>query len=59
VNAYNQGAGSLEARVLPQLRRLEESGGASERPVVKPDEVDVAAKRLVAPELGEAGDRAA
>ena len=28
VNAYNQGFGSLEARVLPQLRRLEEAGRA-------------------------------
>jgi DNA recombination protein RmuC len=25
-NAYNQGAGSLDARVLPQLRRLEDAG---------------------------------
>jgi hypothetical protein len=30
VNAYNQGAGSLDARVLPQLRRLEEAGAGSE-----------------------------
>ena len=32
VNAYNQGAGSLDARVLPQLRRLEEAGAGSEKP---------------------------
>ena len=31
VNAYNQGAGSLDARVLPQLRRLEEAGAGSEK----------------------------
>ena len=33
VNAYNQGAGSLDARVLPQLRRLEAAGAGSEKPV--------------------------
>ena len=31
VNAYNQGAGSLDARVMPQLRRLEEAGAGSEK----------------------------
>jgi len=59
VNAYNQGVGSLEARVLPQLRRLEEAGGGSEKPVEQVEGVDVPAKLIVAPELGEAGDRAA
>ncbi len=33
VNAYNQGFGSLDARVLPQLRRLEEAGAGSEKPL--------------------------
>ena len=33
VNAYNQGAGSLDARVLPQLRRLEQAGASSEKPL--------------------------
>ena len=32
VNAYNQGVGSLDARVLPQLRRLEDAGAGSRRP---------------------------
>jgi DNA recombination protein RmuC len=32
-HAYNQASGSLEARVLPQLRRLEEAGAGSEKPV--------------------------
>jgi DNA anti-recombination protein RmuC len=35
VNAYNQGAGSLDARVLPQLRRLEEAGAESEKTVTQ------------------------
>jgi DNA recombination protein RmuC len=32
-HAYNQGTGSLEARVLPQLRRLEAAGAGSEKPL--------------------------
>jgi DNA recombination protein RmuC len=31
VGAYNEAIGSFEARVLPQLRRIEEAGAASER----------------------------
>jgi len=33
VNAYNEAVGSFEARVVPQLRRIEEAGAASEREV--------------------------
>ena len=58
VNAYNQGAGSLDARVLPQLRRLEEAGAGSEKPLPPLAGVDTPAKLIVAPELTEreAGD---
>ena len=49
VNAYNQGAGSLDARVLPQLRRLEEAGAGSEKPVPRPAGLDTPAKLIVAP----------
>jgi DNA recombination protein RmuC len=51
VNAYNQGAGSLDARVLPQLRRMEEAGAGSEKPVPQITGLDTAAKLIVAPEL--------
>src|SRR5215207_6624851 len=51
VNAYNQGAWSLDARVLPQLRRLEEAGAASEKPLPSPAGIDTPAKLIVAPEL--------
>ena len=54
VNAYNQGAGSLDARVLPQLRRMEEAGAGSEKPVGQPTGLDTPAKLIVAPELAEA-----
>src|SRR5215213_7172734 len=53
VNAYNQGAGSLDARVLPQLRRLEEAGAGSEKPITRPGGLDTPAKLIVAPELTE------
>ncbi len=51
VNAYNQGAGSLDARVLPQLRRLEEAGAGSEKPLPPLAGLDTPAKLIVAPEL--------
>jgi len=54
VNAYNQGAGSLDARVLPQLRRLEEAGAGSEKPVPPVAALDTPAKLIVASELAEA-----
>jgi DNA recombination protein RmuC len=48
VNAYNQGVGSLDARVLPQLRRLEESGAGSEKPLPPLTGLDTPAKLIVA-----------
>jgi DNA recombination protein RmuC len=56
VNAYNQSAGSVEARVLPQLRRLEEAGAGSEKPVPEVAGVDTPAKLIVAQELADARD---
>ena len=56
VNAYNQGAGSLDARVLPQLRRLEDAGAGSEKPVPQITGLDTPAKLIVAPELAQAPD---
>ncbi len=53
VNAYNQGAGSLDARVLPQLRRLEEAGAGSEKPIPPIAGLETPAKLIVAPELEE------
>jgi DNA recombination protein RmuC len=54
VNAYNQSTGSLDARVLPQLRRLEEAGAGSERSLPALAGLDTPAKLIVAPELVEA-----
>jgi DNA recombination protein RmuC len=55
VNAYNQAAGSLDARVLPQLRRLEEAGAGSEKPLPDIAGLDTPAKLIVAPELTALG----
>jgi DNA recombination protein RmuC len=54
VNAYNQGAGSLDARVLPQLRRLEKAGAGSDKTPPPLAVLDTPAKLIVAPELTEA-----
>lgn len=54
VNAYNQGVGSLEARVLPQLRRIEEAGAGSEKPLAPVAGLDTPAKLIAAVELTEA-----
>ena len=51
VSAYNLAAGSLDARVLPQLRRLEQAGAGSEKQLPQLTGVDTPAKLIVAPEL--------
>ena len=50
VGAYNQGVGSLDARVLPQLRRLEEAGAGSEKPVPEIAGLDTPTKLVIASE---------
>jgi DNA recombination protein RmuC len=53
IGAYNQGAGSLDARVMPHLRRLEEAGAASEKTLPALAPVDDPAKLMAAPELAD------
>jgi DNA recombination protein RmuC len=53
VNAYSQGAGSLDARVMPQLRRLEEAGAGSEKSIPSLTGLDTPVKLIVAAELSE------
>jgi DNA recombination protein RmuC len=51
VTAYNQTVGSLDARVLPQLRRLEAAGAGSEKAVPPLAGIDTPARLVVAPEV--------
>jgi DNA recombination protein RmuC len=50
-NAYNDSVGSLEGRVLPQLRRLEQHGAGSEKELSAPRAIDSTARAVTAPEL--------
>ena len=40
VDAYNTSVGSMEARVLPQLRRIEEAGAGSEKTLPEPARIE-------------------
>jgi DNA recombination protein RmuC len=40
VGAYNEAVGSFDHRVVPQLRRIEDAGAASDRSVNAPDALD-------------------
>lgn len=51
--AYNAAVGSAEGRVLPQLRRMEGMGAASEKELAEPRAIDGAARVLVVPELAD------
>ena len=54
VNSYNAGIGSLDSRVLPQARRLEELDAATAKKIVAPSPVEGVARQLAAPELATA-----
>jgi DNA recombination protein RmuC len=50
--AYNEAVGSFDHRVIPQVRRIEQAGAASERKVTTPDVVEITARAITArPEL--------
>ena len=46
VGSYNEAVGSFDSRVLPQLRRIEESGAKSERELTSPAPVEVIPRPL-------------
>ena len=46
VGAYNEAVGSFDNRLMPQARRLEQSGAASGRELDAPEPVDVKARRV-------------
>lgn len=48
VSAYNEAVGSFDHRVVPQVRRIEQAGAASEREVSAPDAVEISARAITA-----------
>ncbi len=58
VSAYNEAVGSFDHRVMPQVRKIEQAGAASERKVLAPDAVEITARAITArPELGSEDTR--
>jgi DNA recombination protein RmuC len=48
VGAYNEAIGSFERRVIPQVRKIEQAGAASERAVQTPEAIEISARALTA-----------
>jgi len=48
VSSYNEAVGSFDRRVMPQLRRIEQAGAASERETLGPATVEKRARTLIA-----------
>jgi DNA recombination protein RmuC len=48
VGAYNEAVGSFDRRVVPQVRRIEQAGAASEREMLSPDTVETTARAVTA-----------
>ncbi len=48
VSAYNEAVGSFDHRVVPQLRRIEQAGAASQREIASPDTVQSGVRPLTA-----------
>jgi len=57
VAAYNVAVGSFDARVVPQVRKIEEAGAASDREVSSPPAVETTARTVTA-RLGVEADPA-
>lgn len=57
-NAYDSAVGSMDRRLLPQLRKVEELGIAPGKEIEPPEPVDIAVRQISAPELREASDTA-
>jgi DNA recombination protein RmuC len=48
IGAYNEAVGSFDTRVVPQVRRIEEAGAASDREVDAPAAVETTARTVTA-----------
>ncbi|HLM85518.1 MAG TPA: DNA recombination protein RmuC [Solirubrobacteraceae bacterium] len=48
IGAYNEAVGSFDHRVIPQVRKIEQAGAASERDVLAPAPVEITARAITA-----------
>jgi DNA recombination protein RmuC len=46
ISAYNEAVGSFDHRVIPQVRRIEQAGAASDREVLTPAAVEITARAI-------------
>jgi DNA recombination protein RmuC len=56
--SYNSAVGSMEGRLLPQLRKVEDLGVAPGKEIAPPEPVEISVREITAPELREASDAA-
>jgi DNA recombination protein RmuC len=56
--SYNSAVGSIEGRLLPQLRKVESLGVAPGKQIEPPEPVEITVREITAPELREASDAA-
>jgi DNA recombination protein RmuC len=56
--SYNSAVGSMEGRLLPQLRKVEDLGVAPGKAIEPPEPVEITVREITAPELREASDAA-
>jgi DNA recombination protein RmuC len=56
--SYNSAVGSMEGRLLPQLRKVEDLGIAPGKQIEPPEPVEITVREITAPELRETSDAA-
>ena len=55
-NAYDSAVGSMERRLLPQLRKVESLGVTPSKAIEPPEPIEITVREITAPELREASD---
>ena len=55
-NAYDSAVGSMERRLLPQLRKVESLGVTPSKAIEPPEPVEITVREITAPELHESSD---
>jgi len=55
-NAYDSAVGSMERRLLPQLRKVESLGVTPSKAIEPPEPIEITVREITAPELREAPD---